>query len=199
MAAGDRPPASASSRTRAAFRRKRSTVNRRTASRSAAPCEAGGTMFTTSPSLTRDPNKCILCGDCVRMCAEVQGIGESLVEGSGDLMVDSRFMRQARFRGQAPGVDGQWIAFLAQALHLGPGEHQARLHRLEDLVVVTRAFVAGDQRRFGGRRGQGRRRVGRGFGWNLHGAEGRVARVRRGPARGDERSRPAGPRAGGVR
>jgi len=26
-------------------------------------------------SLVRDPNKCILCGDCVRMCKEVQGIG----------------------------------------------------------------------------------------------------------------------------
>ena len=30
---------------------------------------------TSSPSLLRDPNKCILCGDCVRMCKEVQGIG----------------------------------------------------------------------------------------------------------------------------
>lgn len=29
----------------------------------------------SSPSLVRDPNKCILCGDCVRMCSEVQGIG----------------------------------------------------------------------------------------------------------------------------
>jgi NADH-quinone oxidoreductase subunit G len=29
----------------------------------------------TSPSLVRDPNKCILCGDCVRMCHEIQGIG----------------------------------------------------------------------------------------------------------------------------
>jgi NADH-quinone oxidoreductase subunit G len=29
----------------------------------------------TSPSLVRDPNKCVLCGDCVRMCSEVQGIG----------------------------------------------------------------------------------------------------------------------------
>ncbi len=27
------------------------------------------------PSLVRDPNKCILCGDCVRMCDEIQGIG----------------------------------------------------------------------------------------------------------------------------
>lgn len=29
----------------------------------------------SSPSLVRDPNKCVLCGDCVRMCSEVQGIG----------------------------------------------------------------------------------------------------------------------------
>lgn len=29
----------------------------------------------SSLSITRDPNKCILCGDCVRMCQEVQGIG----------------------------------------------------------------------------------------------------------------------------
>ena len=29
----------------------------------------------SSPSLVRDPNKCILCGDCVRVCHEIQGIG----------------------------------------------------------------------------------------------------------------------------
>ncbi len=28
-----------------------------------------------SDSLIRDPDKCILCGDCVRYCAEIQGIG----------------------------------------------------------------------------------------------------------------------------
>mgnify|MGYP001092329108 FL=1 len=28
----------------------------------------------SSPSLVRDPNKCILCGDCVRMCDNVQNI-----------------------------------------------------------------------------------------------------------------------------
>lgn len=28
-----------------------------------------------SPSIVRNPNKCILCGDCVRMCREVSGIG----------------------------------------------------------------------------------------------------------------------------
>lgn len=29
----------------------------------------------SSVSLVRDPNKCVLCGDCVRVCREVQGIG----------------------------------------------------------------------------------------------------------------------------
>lgn len=29
----------------------------------------------SSPSIIRDPNKCILCGDCVRACEELQGIG----------------------------------------------------------------------------------------------------------------------------
>ena len=29
----------------------------------------------TSPSLVRDSNKCVLCGDCVRACSEIQGIG----------------------------------------------------------------------------------------------------------------------------
>lgn len=29
----------------------------------------------SSPSIVRDPNKCILCGDCVRTCAEIQDVG----------------------------------------------------------------------------------------------------------------------------
>ena len=29
----------------------------------------------SSPSITRDPNKCVLCGDCVRVCEELQGQG----------------------------------------------------------------------------------------------------------------------------
>ncbi|MBQ2244692.1 MAG: (2Fe-2S)-binding protein [Oscillospiraceae bacterium] len=29
----------------------------------------------SSPALVRDPNKCILCGNCVRVCSEIQGIG----------------------------------------------------------------------------------------------------------------------------
>lgn len=30
---------------------------------------------TSSCSIVRNPNKCILCGDCVRVCEEVQGVG----------------------------------------------------------------------------------------------------------------------------
>ena len=29
----------------------------------------------SSPSLVRNPNKCVLCGDCVRICSEIQGVG----------------------------------------------------------------------------------------------------------------------------
>ena len=32
-------------------------------------------LDTSSPALVRDPNKCILCGDCVRACEEIQGVG----------------------------------------------------------------------------------------------------------------------------
>ncbi len=30
---------------------------------------------STSPAVVRDPNKCILCGDCIRVCEEMQGMG----------------------------------------------------------------------------------------------------------------------------
>ena len=29
----------------------------------------------SSPAVVRDPNKCILCGDCIRVCDEMQGMG----------------------------------------------------------------------------------------------------------------------------
>ncbi len=39
------------------------------------PTQRAAPVDRSSPSLVRDPNKCVLCGDCVRMCSEVQGIG----------------------------------------------------------------------------------------------------------------------------
>lgn len=43
----------------------------------------------SSLALTRDPNKCILCGDCVRMCKEIQGIGVLDFANRGSKMVVS--------------------------------------------------------------------------------------------------------------
>ncbi|MBE0534622.1 MAG: (2Fe-2S)-binding protein [Phycisphaerae bacterium] len=37
--------------------------------------ESAKPIDASNPSLVRDPNKCILCGDCVRACDEIQGIG----------------------------------------------------------------------------------------------------------------------------
>ena len=43
----------------------------------------------SSVSVVRDPNKCILCGDCVRMCNEVQNVGAIDFAGRGSNMVVS--------------------------------------------------------------------------------------------------------------
>ena len=39
------------------------------------PAQGVKPLDTSNPSLVRDPNKCILCGDCVRACHEIQGVG----------------------------------------------------------------------------------------------------------------------------
>lgn len=38
---------------------------------------------SSSLSIVRNPNKCILCGDCVRMCSEVQNVGAIDFKGRG--------------------------------------------------------------------------------------------------------------------
>ncbi|MGE4286520.1 MAG: [FeFe] hydrogenase, group A [Phycisphaerae bacterium] len=48
----------------------------------------------SSPSLIRDPNKCVLCGDCVRACEEIQGIGAiDFVNRGADTIVAPAFMK----------------------------------------------------------------------------------------------------------
>ncbi len=39
------------------------------------PLQKPAEIDKSSLALVRDPNKCILCGDCVRVCNEIQGIG----------------------------------------------------------------------------------------------------------------------------
>ncbi len=46
----------------------------------------------SSPSIVRDPNKCILCGNCVRVCEELQGIGVlGFADRGSDTMVMPAF------------------------------------------------------------------------------------------------------------
>ncbi|MHB1458105.1 MAG: [FeFe] hydrogenase, group A [Armatimonadota bacterium] len=52
---------------------------------------------TSNQSLVRDPNKCILCGDCVRMCKEIQGIGVLDFAGRGsDVQVTPAFKKDLK-------------------------------------------------------------------------------------------------------
>jgi NADH-quinone oxidoreductase subunit G len=46
-------------------------------------------LDTSSKAIIRDPNKCILCGDCVRMCNEIQNVGAIDFANRGSNMVVS--------------------------------------------------------------------------------------------------------------
>ena len=50
---------------------------------------------TSSPAIVRDPNKCILCGDCIRVCGEMQGMGIlNFAHRGSDLVVCPAFDRK---------------------------------------------------------------------------------------------------------
>ncbi len=50
---------------------------------------------TSSPAIVRDPNKCILCGDCIRVCEEMQGMGIlNFAHRGSDLQVMPAFDRK---------------------------------------------------------------------------------------------------------
>jgi NADH-quinone oxidoreductase subunit G len=59
------------------------------------PNTAGGNIIDdSSPCITRDENKCILCGDCVRMCNEVQAVGAiDFAHRGADMKVSAVFGR----------------------------------------------------------------------------------------------------------
>lgn len=49
----------------------------------------------SSPAIVRDPNKCILCGDCVRVCDEMQGMAIlNFAHRGSDLVVSPAFDRK---------------------------------------------------------------------------------------------------------
>ncbi len=45
--------------------------------------KAHSELDLSSPSIVRNENKCVLCGDCVRTCAEIQGVGVIGFAGRG--------------------------------------------------------------------------------------------------------------------
>ena len=52
-------------------------------------------MDFSSPAVVRDMNKCILCGDCVRMCNEIQGVGAiDFVHRGSNMLVSPAFGRK---------------------------------------------------------------------------------------------------------
>ena len=52
-------------------------------------------LDTSSPSIVRDPNKCILCGNCVRVCDELQSVGAlGFAERGADATVTPAFQKQ---------------------------------------------------------------------------------------------------------
>jgi NADH-quinone oxidoreductase subunit G len=52
----------------------------------------GSDVDDSSPCITRDHNKCILCGDCVRMCGEIQAVGAiDFVHRGAKMKVDTVF------------------------------------------------------------------------------------------------------------
>ncbi|MBT3394190.1 MAG: 2Fe-2S iron-sulfur cluster binding domain-containing protein [Waddliaceae bacterium] len=51
-------------------------------------------LDTTSPSLVRDPNKCILCGRCMRVCSDVQTVNAIGFAGRGTGTTVATFMEE---------------------------------------------------------------------------------------------------------
>ncbi|MDR2339094.1 MAG: [FeFe] hydrogenase, group A [Deltaproteobacteria bacterium] len=58
------------------------------------PMKREGTLDTSSPSILRDPQKCVLCGDCVRTCDEIQSVGAlGFINRGAKAIVGTSFMK----------------------------------------------------------------------------------------------------------
>ncbi|MBQ9392706.1 MAG: (2Fe-2S)-binding protein [Oscillospiraceae bacterium] len=92
----------------------------------------------TSPAVVRDPNKCILCGDCVRVCEEVQGMGVlNFAFRGSNLQVTPAFGRQLKDTnciscGQCAAVCGTGAITIYNSI----GQAWRALHNPRKRVVV---------------------------------------------------------------
>jgi NADH-quinone oxidoreductase subunit G/NADP-reducing hydrogenase subunit HndD len=95
----------------------------------------------SSPSLVRDPNKCILCGRCVTVCHQIQGVGAIDFTGRGyETRIDPAYH---------PGLNVSGCIFCGQCLRacptgaLGEKDHVAAvIQALADPGTLVVAQVA---------------------------------------------------------
>ncbi|MCR4402912.1 MAG: NADH-dependent [FeFe] hydrogenase, group A6 [Firmicutes bacterium] len=94
-----------------------------------------------NPSVVRDPNKCILCGDCVRVCSEIQGVGVLDFAGRG-----SRTSVSPAFGRKLSQVEcvycGQCVAVCPTGALTGKSEVEAVWSALHDPSKTVVAQVA---------------------------------------------------------
>jgi NADH-quinone oxidoreductase subunit G len=96
-----------------------------------------------SVSLVRDPNKCILCGDCVRYCSEVQGIGAiDFAHRGEDVVVTPAFGRSL---GEVDCINCGQCAAVCPTAAIVPKSHIDRVWdevQNEDTYVVAQIAPA---------------------------------------------------------
>lgn len=80
----------------------------------------------SSPSLVRDPNKCILCGRCVAVCHDIQAVGAIDFTGRGfETRIDPGFY---------PGLNVSGCIFCGQCLRLCPTGALTEKSHVEEVI-----------------------------------------------------------------
>jgi NADH-quinone oxidoreductase subunit G len=107
-----------------------------------------------SPLLQRNPDKCILCGRCVRICDEVQGVGELSFSKRGiKTVIDTDFHRplQCEFCGQC--MDTCPVG----AITSNRFDYTAKFWELEETTTACPYCACGCSLTFGSKNGEIRR------------------------------------------
>lgn len=80
----------------------------------------------SSPSIVRDPNKCILCGRCVAVCHDIQGVGAIDFTGRGyETKIDPAFY---------PGLNVSGCIFCGQCLRVCPTGALTEKNHVEEVI-----------------------------------------------------------------
>lgn len=96
---------------------------------------------TSSVSIVRDNGKCILCGDCVRMCSEIQNVGAIDFSRRGSRMVISTAFNKPISESPCVGC-GQCAAVCPTGAIMVKNDVSKVWHAIDDPNVVTTVQVA---------------------------------------------------------